>query len=71
VKSQIAKDLKRIEQLFKLDKSECLADEQRYMLLADAFTVTNSQDSKGAPILTQTMKIKRNDAHRYFAPVAH
>jgi|LauGreDrversion4_2_1035121.scaffolds.fasta_scaffold115489_1 hypothetical protein len=57
--------------MFKLNKSECLADEQRFMLLADAFTVANSQDSKGAPILTQTMKIKRNEAHRYFAPVAH
>ena len=70
----ITSELKKIEDINNLSNYERLSIDKRFILLADPFThhnsLTNTDSSPGAPILTHTKKIKRQEAQKYFQPVA-
>jgi hypothetical protein len=70
----ICSELKKIEDINTLSNYERLSIDKRFILLSDPFTqhnsFTNTDSSRGAPILTYTKKIKRQEAYKYFKPVA-
>jgi hypothetical protein len=69
----ICSELKKIENINTLSNYERLSIDKRFILLADPFTQQNSltnTEFSGAPILTYTKKIKRQEAYKYFKPVA-